>query len=347
MKTISIANQDSRILVGESRHNVSNYLPKDKQIIVITDEEVYKHYADFIDLYPHLIVGCGEEIKTWDTISFLINRLLELGADRSSFLLGVGGGVVTDMTGFVASIFMRGIEFGFVASTLLAQVDASMGGKNGINFQKYKNMIGVFNPPKFVICDTEMLKTLPKEELNSGFGEVLKHAFIKDIQLYEYLRSQATLLKKLSPKELEQMLYEAIMIKVRVVEEDPFEHGERKKLNFGHTLGHAIENNSSFKHGEAIAIGMVWAAKLSLLEGKLSTEDYERLRDLLKLYDLPLEAQIPLETLKSFYRKDKKKEKEAVNFVLLEKIGQATVKKFTFRELDQHLEKLTQTASQD
>ena len=166
MKELEIKSNigSSRILVGESIKNLSSYIPKDKKTIIITDENVYKHYGKYFPQSQIITIGSGEGYKTLDTVKTIIGKMLDMELDRSGFVVGIGGGIVCDITGFVASVYMRGIEFGFVSTTLLAQVDASVGGKNGVNFEGFKNMVGVFALPKFVICDTMMLQTLPKEE---------------------------------------------------------------------------------------------------------------------------------------------------------------------------------------
>lgn len=323
----------SSILVGESYQNIKKYLPNDRQIVFITDEVVFSHYGTFISQFPHIIIGCGEDIKTLGTVEYIITQLLDYEADRRTFLVGFGGGLVTDITGFVASIFMRGVAFGFVATSLLAQVDASLGGKNGVNFHSYKNMIGVFQSPRFVICDSTMLKTLPKDELRSGFGELLKHSFIKDAKLYDFLLAHTEQLLGLNTDLLHYIIHRSIEIKKEVVTEDPLESGIRKQLNFGHTLGHAIENNSNLKHGEAIAVGMVWAVKLSVAKGLMSIEQEKNVINLIEKYQLPISFDISKELLKSFILKDKKKAKNEIDFVFLETIGKPRIETLSFDEL--------------
>jgi 3-dehydroquinate synthase len=184
---IKTDNGFSKILAGEKLQNLDLYLPKDKKVIMITDKNLYRLYHDELAKYPVIEIGMGEDHKTLDTVHYIIGQLIEYEADRSSFIVGVGGGIVTDVAGFAASIFMRGVRFGFVSTSLLSQVDASVGGKNGVNYFGYKNMVGVFNQPEFVICDTDMLKTLDAKEYINGFAEVIKHAAIKSTGLFDYL----------------------------------------------------------------------------------------------------------------------------------------------------------------
>ena len=332
MKTIHIKKQNSSIFVGESYLNVKNHLPE-KKCILICDENIYQHYSEFINQFDYIIMGCGEGNKNWQTIEKIIDQLLEKGADRNTFLLGMGGGLVSDVTGFVASIFMRGLEFGFISTSLLSQVDASVGGKNGVNFGKLKNMIGIFNPPKFVICDPVLLQTLPKREVRSGFGEVIKHAFIKDEQLYHFLKENKDALLNLDSELMEDLVFRAVSIKTEVVEGDPFEKGERKKLNFGHTIGHAIENNSDLTHGEAISVGMILAAELSVEMCNLNSADSEKISSLLTDFELPLNHNVSAEIINQYLIKDKKKNRSTIDFILLKKIGEASIVTIPIDEL--------------
>ncbi|PVX49900.1 3-dehydroquinate synthase [Balneicella halophila] len=337
MRKIEI--EGSKIYVGESYQNITKYLP-DAQIIMISDMNVYTHYKHFIDKYDNIIIPTGEKSKNWSTVALIVEELLKLKADRNTFLVGMGGGVVTDITGFVASVFMRGVRFGFIASSLLAQVDASLGGKNGINFHTFKNMIGVFNTPEFVICDAELLKTLPKREVQSGFGEIIKHALIKDHELFVYLKENYKLLLELENRTLEFVIWKAIGIKALVVSNDWLEKGERKQLNFGHTLGHAIENNSDYTHGEAVAVGMYWASKWSVEKGILSETDFAEVQHILKLYRLPINFSLDKYILTSYLLKDKKKHGSAIDFVFLKEIGAAQVMSVPMEELVRAIERL-------
>lgn len=339
MQTIKISNQQSTILIGENYQNIDKYIQQ-KRCFLICDENIKKYYSDFVDRYPHIIIGTGENIKNWDTVSLIIEKLLDMGADRHSFLLGMGGGVVCDITGFVASVYMRGIQFGFISTSLLSQVDASLGGKNGINFGKLKNMIGVFNPPQFVICDPKLLKTLPERQVKSGFGEIIKHALIRDPKLYDFLISNREELLSLNTSLMEELIYRAISVKAAVVEADPLEQGERKILNFGHTLGHAIENNSNLTHGEAVSVGIMLASLLSHQMGLLSHNEVILIRDLLESYDLPISTLVNCETIIKYLEKDKKKEMDKIHFVLLESIGKTQVNRLPISELNRQVASL-------
>jgi 3-dehydroquinate synthase len=261
--------------------------------------------------------------------------LLAIEADRSVFIVGIGGGIVCDIAGFVASTYLRGVRFGFVSSTLLAQVDASVGGKNGVNFHGYKNMIGNFNQPEFVICDMKLLKTLPKREVLCGFGEIAKHAFIGDAVMCDYLEENYEKALALDEEIISRLVYDSVVIKSTIVNRDEREKGERKKLNFGHTFGHAIEKTTDvLLHGEAISVGMVVASHLSANKGLLSKQDVQRIETLLDKLELPITLDMDRKKMIDAIRRDKKRQGEKIDFVLLDGIGNAVLEKISIKELE-------------
>lgn len=209
----------SRILVGESLSNVNKYLPHEN-VVIITDENVHRLYKDKFPDYPVITIGTGEKIKTLDSVAEITDELIRLGVDRGSFILGIGGGVVCDITGFVASIYMRGVDFGYVSSTLLSQVDASIGGKTGVNFGGYKNMLGLFRQPEFVLCDTNMFETLNEKDYRSGFAEVVKYGVIKDPELFKYLSDHTDEIEKREPGFLAKIVGDSVKIKAEVVRKE-------------------------------------------------------------------------------------------------------------------------------
>lgn len=322
----------SEILVGEQLENVGRYLPN-KKIAIITDTNVYKLYGNKFPDALIIEIGMGEEIKNLATVEYIIDKLIENEFDRSSFILGVGGGIVCDIAGFVASIFMRGVDFGFVSTTLLSQVDASVGGKNGVNFGGLKNMVGVFNLPQFVICDMEMLKTLAPDEIQCGFAEIVKHGAIKSSELFNFIEENVQKAIKLDAQVIERFVYDSVVIKANVVNEDAREKGERRKLNFGHTFGHAIEKIAKVPHGKAVSIGMVVAARLSVSRGLLSAQKAERLITLLNSLGLPTELELDPEKALAAMKRDKKRDGDKIHFVLLSDLGSADVVEITFDEL--------------
>jgi 3-dehydroquinate synthase len=323
---------ESRIIVGESIDNLLSYVDSEKMVI-ITDVNVRKLYGGRFPGVPCLEIGVGEKIKNLDTVEKIYDFFLENSVDRSSFIVGIGGGIVCDITGFAASTYLRGIPFGFVSTTLLAQVDASIGGKNGVNFKGFKNMIGTFSQPRFVICDMETLKTLPERELRCGFAEIVKHASIADDSYFSYIENHVDSLIALDGDCLEKVLFDSLVIKSEIVNKDEKETGERRKLNFGHTLGHAVEKVLGFNHGEAVSIGMAAASDFSVSLGNLEKSDADRLKDLLLSFNLPISINGDMKTIVDTIDKDKKREGESIHFVLLDKIGKAVVRRIRIDEL--------------
>ncbi|MFO7867758.1 MAG: 3-dehydroquinate synthase [Bacteroidales bacterium] len=331
---ISSSIGNSTILAGENLGNVTKYMP-DQKTAIITDVHVHELYADsfppadvVIQLQP------GESHKTMDSLSHIFDELIAHEFDRSSFILAIGGGIVCDVAGFAASIFMRGVEFGFVSSTLLSQVDASVGGKNGVNFRGYKNMIGNFNLPSFVICDPLMLKTLPDDEILCGMGEVIKHGLIASLPLFEYIEQHTDKIHTDYPEVFTRFVYDSVVIKSQVVNADAREKGERRKLNFGHTFGHAFEKTLKIPHGMAVGLGMVIAAKISVLRGFISEHEVDRIVQLLQKIGMRTDISLSPEELFSALKHDKKREGENVHFVLLTGIGSSIVEKISLTELE-------------
>ena len=334
--TINTDSSPSRIFIAERLENLQRYIPVAKPII-ITDTNVGKLYPLDAIAGGVITIGTGETIKTLDTVEKIYAQLLSLQADRSAFIVGVGGGIVCDITGFAASTFMRGVRFGFVATSLLAQVDASVGGKNGVNFQGYKNMVGLFHQPEFVICDLEVLKTLPPREISCGLAEIVKHAAIADADLFAFLEEQAESVLALDPEAIEKLVLRSVGIKSAIVSRDETEKGERRLLNFGHTFGHAIEKVSGISHGEAVSIGMVVAAALSVKKGLLTTKEERRLRDLLARLQLPNDFAFDPQKILNAATKDKKRAGDRIHFVLLAGIGDAVVEPIAIEELEEAL----------
>jgi 3-dehydroquinate synthase len=248
--------------------------------------------------------------------------------------------VVCDIAGFVASTYLRGVRFGFAATTLLAQVDASVGGKNGVNFGGYKNMVGVFRQPEFVLCDPTLLTTLPEKERLSGLGEIVKHAAIGDRACFEFLENAYEKALKLDPAVIEQLVYASVVLKAAIVNRDETEQGERRRLNFGHTFGHAIEKITGVTHGEAVGLGMAAACRLSRKKGLLSEQAVERVIRLIGNLHLPVRIRVDRKALLDALRRDKKREGEKIHFVLLQDIGRAVIEPVPLDELEAMIEDL-------
>lgn len=306
-----------------------------KKTVLITDENIYGHYTTKFKNWDTIVLKPGEQYKVQATVDALVDQLIEMGADRSTTLVGVGGGVITDLTGYVASVYMRGIAFGFVPTTLLALVDASIGGKNGIDVGVYKNMVGAIRQPAFILHDLAFLNTLPEIEWKSGFAEIIKHASIKDAAMFKTLEDNTLSSYQKKKKQTCELIQRNALIKTKVVQQDEFEKGDRKMLNFGHTLGHALENQYELTHGEAISIGMAYAASLSqTITGFKQTD---RVVSLLDKYHLPTFAEFNKDKVIEVLSKDKKKIKDNIQFILLERIGKAVIKPVTIKQIYQTL----------
>ncbi len=335
--TIHTENAESQVLVGETYRNLSDYLPAGRQVVVVTDANILRHYDNFIRTYPVIEIGTGEKHKNMETLAYIYSRLLEYRADRNSFIVAIGGGIVCDVAGFAASTYMRGVPFGFVSTTLLSQVDASVGGKNGVNFEGYKNMIGTFTQPCFVLCDTTMIQTLPDREFISGFAEIVKAAAIRNIDLFSYLEQHAKDAVARNSEVIEHLVTESIKIKAGVVEHDEREQGERRILNFGHTFGHAIEILTGVSHGEAVSIGMMIAARWSAAECGFPQNQVKRMEQLLTQLGLPVTTNAQYEDVLRALVKDKKRESDAIYLVLLNDIGKTTIRKTPIDEIAEKL----------
>lgn len=308
----------------------------ERKICIVTDDIVEKLYVREIEELLQPVCSkvtvfsfpAGEASKNLDTVRKLYGFLIQEHFERRDMLLALGGGVVGDLTGFTAATYLRGISFIQVPTTLLAQVDSSIGGKTGVDFDSYKNMVGAFYQPAMVYINAASLKTLTEEQFFCGMGEVLKHGLIKSASYYEWTIEHLSEICEREPKVLKHMIRESCRIKRDVVEKDPLEKGERALLNFGHTLGHAIEKlkNFSMLHGQCVALGYVAAAHISWKRGYLSNEEFFEIRDMNVGFDLPisfdgLEADEIIETA----RLDKKMEKGQIKFILLKEIGNAYI----------------------
>jgi 3-dehydroquinate synthase len=324
----------SSILIGENVANLSNYLNSEK-VFILTNPNILDLYSDILPKKATVItMPAGEKNKNLNTVLDTVRQLIAAGADRKSVVVGFGGGIVCDMAGFIASIYMRGMKFGFVPTSLMAQVDASVGGKNGVNCDGYKNMIGVFNQPGFVLCDPKTLKTLPERELKAGMAEVIKCGLIADSGLFSFVEDNIDAILKCEEDKIYVIVNKSVEIKAGIVEADEKESGERKKLNLGHTFGHALEKHSNnILHGEAVSIGLVIAAKISELLNLITNEDFIRIKNVLRRTGLPVTTDIPPANLLEAIGKDKKRENDFVHFVLNRGIGNSEIREISFDQL--------------
>ncbi|MFH1049914.1 MAG: 3-dehydroquinate synthase [bacterium] len=325
----------SKILIGEKVRNISKYIPENT--IIIIDKNVNKFFGKYFEKYSVIVIEPGEQSKSIRTIEKICKQLLEYKADRSTFLLGIGGGVVTDITGFVASTFKRGLRFGYVSTTLLGQVDASIGGKNGINFGGLKNIIGTINQPEFIISDISTLKSLPKNEIINGLAEIIKTALIADKKLIDKIEENYQSIINLEANILQEIILSIAKIKTDIVQKDEKENGLRRILNFGHTFGHAIELTNGISHGEAISIGMLKALKMSVDILKLDFNIYNRVKNLLEKISLPVSVYYDIDKLENAIFSDKKVFTDKIKFVLLKDIGKPQIQDITLDELREYL----------
>ena len=306
--------------------------------IVITDENIFNAHKKKFDGWNVIVLNPGEEYKIQSTVDEVVEQLIAFEADRKTFLLGIGGGVVTDLTGYIAAVYMRGIPFGFVPTSLLAMVDASIGGKNGIDVGVYKNIVGTIRQPEFLLYDFSFLKSLPRTEWINGFAEIIKHACIKDSRLFKLLESKQLKDFQKDGKALSVLVQKNVQIKATVVQNDEFETGERRLLNFGHTLGHAIENIYELSHGQAIAIGMTAASRISQQLNGFPESD--RVMHLLDRYGLPTLLEFDKQKAFEVLKMDKKKVSGTMNYVLLEKIGKGTVQQIPLPSMEELINQL-------
>jgi 3-dehydroquinate synthase len=323
---------DSRIVIGESLSRLPMYI-RGRRAAIVTDVNVKAIYGSAFPDLPLIEVGQGEGIKNMATVETVYRRLTDLELDRSSLLVGLGGGIVGDITGFAAATFMRGLSFITVPTTLLAQADAGVGGKTGVNFDGYKNLIGCYHQPECVISDPAVLATLPADELACGLAEIIKHGAIADAGLFDAIDGAGDRLLAADPRLLEQLVFRSVQIKAAVVTRDEREMGERRKLNFGHTIGHAVERVCGCKHGQAVAIGMTAAASISCLRGLLPQSDVERLRQMLINCVLPTDLPPERDRIAEALGKDKKRQDEMIPMVLLSAIGKAEIVPVKLKEL--------------
>lgn len=304
-----------------------------KSTVIITDENVYGHHTKRFKGWNTIVLKPGEEFKVQETVDAVIEQLIELEADRKTTLVGVGGGVVTDITGYVGSVYMRGIPFGFIPTSILAMVDASIGGKNGIDVGVYKNMVGVIRQPRFILHDMVFLNTLPQNEWENGFAEIIKHACIKDAAMFKELEAGSYKKYQGRKTSLCELIQRNAIIKSKVVQADEFEKGERRLLNFGHTLGHALENQYELLHGQAISIGMTYASHIA--EKLTGFKEAERVIKVLEKYNLPTHAAFDKKKVFDVLKMDKKRERKEMNYVLLEKIGRGVVRSIPLSQLEE------------
>lgn len=307
--------------------------------IIITDENIYLQHPEKMDGFRVIRIKPGEAFKTQATADKVIEQLIGFEADKQTLIIGMGGGVVTDIAGYAASIYKRGVRLAFVPTTILSMVDAAIGGKNGIDIGIYKNMAGTIYQPEFILYDYSFLQTLPVKEWVNGFAEIIKHACIKDHLLFNMLERYNLHDIQADTTLIASLIEQNAAIKMEIVTADEFEKADRKLLNFGHTIGHAIENLHHLPHGHAVSIGMVAACNLSEKINGLHFDEAERVVKLLAKYHLPVDIETDHQKVFEVLKMDKKREAGNIQFILLNKIGRAEVKPVSLTYLQENLKK--------
>jgi 3-dehydroquinate synthase len=317
---------DSKVICyfDTSFTQISRIVPPEN-LIVVTDENIDGFYGHLFLPFRKIVIAPGENNKNRAGADFIIDRLIEMEADRSTLVLGVGGGVVTDLTGYAASVYKRGIRLAFAPTSVLAMVDAAIGGKNGLNTGFLKNIIGTTYQPEFILFDYNFLTTLPAVEWESGFAEIIKHACIRDMQMFETLERLSLHDYRQDASLLASLVEENVKLKMQIVLEDAYDRDLRLLLNFGHTIGHAVENLHAIPHGHAISIGMVAACNLSEKSGYLHFEEAQRVVRLLERYHLPVDLETEPARVFEILKSDKKRDGGFMNFIMLQGIGNGMI----------------------
>ena len=304
---------ESEIYIGRAGELLPGLLPSGR-VVALSDANIDRRYRKLLGGYEHVLIGTGETVKTLHTAGTIYRRFIEMGVDRETFVLGIGGGIVTDMAGFVSP--------------------ASVGGKNGVNVDGYKNMVGTFSQPQFVVCDVSMLATLPDREFRAGLAEAVKAGVVGDPELFALLEQVSFERLRTDEDLLEEVVAAAIRVKTAIVARDERESGERRKLNLGHTLGHAIEKCSPLmNHGEAVAVGMAMISRAAVRLGLLPSQDAARIATLLERFGFALAPPVELRKLMKAVLRDKKAADGVLRVVLPVAVGNCVVRTMTVEEL--------------
>lgn len=334
--SFSFPGQEVQCYLNQPFSRLSEIIPPSSSVI-ITDYHVYKHHHAAMAGYPVIKIPAGETHKTQQSVDYINEQLLKLEAGKDTWLIAVGGGVVTDITGLVSVLYKRGTNLALVPTSLLAMVDAAVGGKNGINTGIYKNIVGSIRQPAIIWYDFDLLRTLPAEEWVNGMAEVIKHACIQDELLFRMLEQYNIHDIQTDLSLVESLVERNIRIKMKIVAADEKELGERKLLNFGHTIGHAIENLHHIPHGHAVSMGMVAMCNLAVRLNMLEVHDAVRIVKLLSKYHLPVDLETDLQQVYQAIRQDKKRASDQIQLVLLKKIGEAFVYPLPVDSMQEHL----------
>ncbi len=337
--TVNLTNHSYNIYIENGiLNNINEYIKKvykNDKVFIITDDKVKDLYLDTVMnalkkdyIVDYVVIPNGEASKTLEKYAYICEELLKKDIRRNNLIVALGGGVIGDISGFVASSLFRGLPYVGVPTSLLAQMDSSIGGKTGIDFYGRKNILGAFKQPAMVIIDPNTIKSLDEREFNNGMGELIKHGAIGNKKLLDSLYSH--------PDITEDVIYESLTVKKKVVEIDEFDLKERMTLNFGHTFGHAIELKYGYKHGEAVAIGMLMAIKMGIDLGVTDKSCYQPILDIINLYKLPVKDYDYKDYLTDVFY-DKKNIAGTISFIFLTKLGECTIYKMTEKEIKEKL----------
>lgn len=343
MKRIEVktTTNNYNIIISNNFDSLQEHLSEigmnDKKVCIITDDNVSKLYLDEVcsilskitDKLSFIIISHGEANKNLETINTIYKKMIQEKLDRESYLIALGGGVTGDMVGYASATYMRGNNFIQIPTTLLSQVDSSIGGKTGVDFDGYKNIIGAFHQPKLVYINTNTLLTLPKREISAGMGEIIKHGLIDSKEYFNFIKANSSRIMNLDHEIMEQLIYESCVIKSDVVSMDEKEKGIRATLNFGHTIGHAVERLFDFNllHGECVALGMVSAAFLSCLLNKIDSSELDDIKSCIQSFELPIKInKLDEHTIFNELYHDKKTKNNELNFILLDGIGSCEIR---------------------
>ena len=324
--------------IFQSRFEELSRFTGTENCVLLVDSKVAELHTELFSSHQTITITAEETQKSLSQLEEVVAQLLKLEAHRQTTLIGVGGGIATDLTGFIASTYMRGIPFGFVPTTLLGMADAAIGGKNGLNIGLQKNLLGTIQQPGFIFYDTGFLATLPSEEWSNGFAEVIKYACLFDLPLFDDLSQYDLAHYQTNPEALQLLIERCVDWKNNIVIADEKENNKRKLLNFGHTVGHAIETVHSLPHGVAVALGMMIACKMSEKHSGLPQTISARLEKLLNRYNLPSSYQLRVDDLMQVLKMDKKRTAASIDYILLEDIAKPLTKDLPFSAIHEALE---------
>jgi 3-dehydroquinate synthase len=327
--------QNANINITNDINDINPLL--DSADLIITDSNLKKHYNSLFTGKNVFVVSAGEESKSVKTIEEILSKMLETNCIRDSLIVGVGGGVVCDITGFASAIFMRGVTHSFIATSLLAQCDAAIGGKNGVNLNGVKNIIGTFKQPKNIFLPINMLNTLPPDEMTSGLAEVFKTALILNEELFYILADYKGDNWKSDEDFLQKIVYLSAATKAEIILKDEKENSIRKILNFGHSFGHALESTLSVPHGQAVAWGIIRALEVSNNLGLIAKNSISEIVSVMDKYELKKDFNYDKDKIKEYFRKDKKRKTDILQFIALDNIGSAEIIDVNFSMLDKIL----------